>query len=107
MRAFLEVVPAAVTLALVAIGCGKVSVAVDSQPRSATAAATVAEAGATRESTSLGKDRSVPADTKGTVVRLERSECYGTCPSYSVEIHGDGSVEYEGKEDLYRSHQPT
>jgi len=86
---------AAVTIALFAMGCGKVSVATDPQPPAATA--TVAEGGATREATTgLGKDRSERADTKGTVVRLERSECYGTCPAYSVEIHGDGSIDYEG-----------
>lgn len=84
---------AVVTVALVASGCGKVSVATESQPP----AATVAEGGATREATPLGKDRSQAADTKGTVVRLERTECYGTCPAYSVEIRGDGSVEYVGK----------
>ena len=98
MRGYLEAVlpRAAVTVALVAIGCGKVSVGTDSQ-RPPAATATVAEAGATRAATPLGKDQSEPADTKGTVVRLERTECYGTCPAYSVEIHGDGSVEYEGK----------
>jgi hypothetical protein len=29
-------------------------------------------------------------------VRLERSACYGTCPSYVVTIHRDGLVEYDG-----------
>jgi hypothetical protein len=28
---------------------------------------------------------------------LERSECYGFCPAYAVEVHPDGSVSYEGK----------
>lgn len=27
---------------------------------------------------------------------LSRTGCYGTCPSYRVEIHGDGTVLYEG-----------
>ncbi len=27
---------------------------------------------------------------------LARSGCYGTCPSYLVELHGDGSARYEG-----------
>jgi hypothetical protein len=28
---------------------------------------------------------------------LERSACYGTCPDYTVTIHGDGRVVYEGR----------
>jgi hypothetical protein len=28
---------------------------------------------------------------------LERTECYGYCPSYSVEVHRDGTVAYEGR----------
>lgn len=28
---------------------------------------------------------------------LARSGCFGTCPSYLVELHGDGSVRYEGR----------
>jgi ankyrin repeat protein len=27
---------------------------------------------------------------------LSRTGCYGTCPSYRVEVHGDGAVRYEG-----------
>ena len=30
------------------------------------------------------------------VIGLERSACYGTCPVYHVEIHGDGTVVYIG-----------
>lgn len=30
-------------------------------------------------------------------ISLARSGCYGTCPSYQVEIHGDGKVVYTGK----------
>lgn len=30
------------------------------------------------------------------VITLERGICFGTCPIYSVEIHGDGSVLYKG-----------
>jgi hypothetical protein len=30
-------------------------------------------------------------------IRLERKGCYGRCPIYSVEIHGDGRVVYEGR----------
>jgi hypothetical protein len=32
----------------------------------------------------------------GAVVRLERSGCYGDCPIYTVEVHGNGDVVYQG-----------
>lgn len=36
-------------------------------------------------------------DWKSVKITLQRNPCYGNCPSYSVEVHGDGSVFYEGK----------
>ncbi|KFN43694.1 DUF6438 domain-containing protein [Arenimonas oryziterrae] len=36
----------------------------------------------------------VPLDQ--VVIALSRSGCYGTCPIYQVEIHGDGRVVYQG-----------
>jgi hypothetical protein len=30
-------------------------------------------------------------------IALTRTACFGTCPAYRVEIHGDGAVLYEGK----------
>ena len=48
-------------------------------------------------------------DLKTLTIRLERSQCYGSCPAYAVAIHGDGRVEYVGnknvkvKESRYRS----
>jgi ankyrin repeat protein len=36
------------------------------------------------------------SSSAGLVMRLSRSGCYGTCPAYSVEIHGDGTVLYKG-----------
>ena len=30
-------------------------------------------------------------------ITLSRSGCYGRCPVYKVEIHGDGTVLYDGK----------
>jgi ankyrin repeat protein len=33
----------------------------------------------------------------GVVMTLSRSGCYGTCPAYSLEIRGDGTLIYEGK----------
>jgi hypothetical protein len=29
-------------------------------------------------------------------IKLSRSGCYGTCPSYTVAIHGDGKIEFHG-----------
>lgn len=29
---------------------------------------------------------------------LERSMCYGYCPDYTVEVHGDGQAIYEGRD---------
>lgn len=33
-----------------------------------------------------------------TVVTLERTICYGTCPAYQLTIAGDGAVSYVGKQ---------
>lgn len=38
-----------------------------------------------------------PKDLKSAVVELSRGPCFGSCPSYTITIHGDGTVEYEGK----------
>jgi hypothetical protein len=38
------------------------------------------------------------SDLKSSTIRLERIRCFGNCPAYSVTIHGDGRLEYEGKE---------
>ncbi len=35
-------------------------------------------------------------DWKSLRIKLERLGCYGPCPIYSLEVHGDGSVFYEG-----------
>jgi hypothetical protein len=37
-------------------------------------------------------------DLKDVVITLERTVCYGTCPSYFLRINGDGSVFYEGRD---------
>jgi len=37
------------------------------------------------------------ADLKTVTVRFERTVCYGTCPAYTVTLHGDGGIEYSGK----------
>jgi hypothetical protein len=33
-------------------------------------------------------------------ITLSRSGCYGRCPTYLIEIHGDGTVLYEGKANV-------
>ena len=33
-------------------------------------------------------------------ITLNRSGCYGRCPAYRVEIHGDGTVLYDGKANV-------
>jgi hypothetical protein len=47
---------------------------------------------------SPGGGRTFPALVKPTdfSIKLSRSGCYGTCPSYSVMIHGDGKIEFHG-----------
>ena len=36
------------------------------------------------------------SDMSQVSITLRRSGCYGSCPSYSVTIHGDGRVDYTG-----------
>jgi ankyrin repeat protein len=47
-------------------------------------------------------DRSFPAtpDLSTTLIALNRSSCYGTCPSYRVELRGDGEVHYRGDSNV-------
>lgn len=33
-------------------------------------------------------------------IRIERTSCFGWCPSYSLTIRANGEVEYEGKSDV-------
>ena len=40
------------------------------------------------------------SDLKSSTIRLERFRCLGNCPAYSVTIHGDGRLEYEGKQHV-------
>lgn len=35
---------------------------------------------------------------ESTVIKFERTACFGTCPVYEVVIRGDGSLTYTGKE---------
>jgi hypothetical protein len=36
----------------------------------------------------------------GDVVILERTSCFGNCPSYVVQIQADGSVSYDGRSSV-------
>lgn len=40
------------------------------------------------------------ADLKALTIRFERTHCYGSCPSYTLTIHGNGLVQYEGKDNV-------
>ena len=37
-------------------------------------------------------------DLKAVTISFERTRCYGSCPAYTVTIHGDGRIEYAGKD---------
>ena len=39
-------------------------------------------------------------DINSVHITLRRSICNASCPSYTIEISGDGSVTYEGREDV-------
>ncbi len=45
-------------------------------------------------------DRAFPAqpDLSQVVISLKRTQCYGTCPAYRVQIRGNGEVLYRGEE---------
>jgi Domain of unknown function (DUF6438) len=38
------------------------------------------------------------AQTEISAISLERTSCYGTCPSYKVIAYRDGRIQYEGKD---------
>lgn len=38
------------------------------------------------------------AQLKEITIRLERTRCFGSCPAYTLTIHGDGRVEYAGQD---------
>ena len=57
----------------------------------------IASASARPSDPSLDLTSLPDADVKTLTVQLERTACYGNCPAYTVTIHGDGRVEYNGK----------
>ena len=48
------------------------------------------------------KDQTTPSDSdlREVTIAMERTGCYGNCPSYVVTIKGDGTVEYVGKDNV-------
>jgi Domain of unknown function (DUF6438)/Ankyrin repeat len=44
-------------------------------------------------------DRNFPddPDPSSVLIALKRTSCYGTCPSYRIELRGDGEVSYVGE----------
>ncbi len=65
-----------------------------SMPQETTRATTRAEA---RTSPPQGPPHEIrDEDIKSVSILLERTPCYGNCPSYKLRIEGNGSVEYEG-----------
>jgi hypothetical protein len=52
------------------------------------------QAGARPGNSAAARGADVPRDT---VITLERTVCFGTCPDYKIIIHGDGRLVYEGR----------
>jgi hypothetical protein len=45
--------------------------------------------------------RAVPAEQElDAVITLERTVCFGFCPVYTLTIHGDGRVEFDGQQNV-------
>ncbi len=38
----------------------------------------------------------IPQSFENVLITMDRSVCFGTCPDYSLEIYGNGTVKYEG-----------
>jgi len=39
-----------------------------------------------------------PTPSSQVVITIERTTCFGACPAYSLEITGDGTVTYQGRQ---------
>lgn len=44
-----------------------------------------------------GQTQESVRDWNSVAITLTRGVCFGACPDYTVTIHGDGRVEYEGR----------
>ena len=51
-----------------------------------------------KPSTTRAAPKPQPRDLAGVAIHMERKACYGICPSYFVDITGDGQVSYLGRE---------
>jgi hypothetical protein len=40
---------------------------------------------------------------KNSMITMEKTACYGTCPVYSIIIYGNGKTVYEGKEHVKKT----
>lgn len=47
----------------------------------------------------------LPAETA--IITLERTACFGGCPVYALTISGDGTVTYDGKQNVQRVGRAT
>ena len=45
----------------------------------------------------LAQEKLIPADT---LITLERTVCYGPCPIYKVTITADGTITFEGRQNV-------
>jgi hypothetical protein len=52
-----------------------------------------------RFQTAEASEQRIPPDT---IITLERTACYGTCPIYTITISADGSVVFEGRRFVKR-----
>lgn len=58
------------------------------------------ESGSTDTSAALTLREPTPRERAGFKLKLERTACLGRCPTYAVTIHGDGRVEWDGREHV-------
>ncbi len=40
-------------------------------------------------------------DYQNAVITIRRGMCYGMCPDYTLTIHGDGKIEWDGRHFVY------
>jgi len=79
----------AALLLLVTSACART--AANARADSAVAVSPDSVSGASTRGTTVA-----PAASAGWSVRMERGPCHGTCPVYTVEIQGDGTVLFNG-----------
>jgi hypothetical protein len=50
----------------------------------------------TQKASKKAAKKQAPTET-GPVITFERTPCFGTCPSYMMQVYADGRVAYEGR----------